>query len=132
MALSRGNSQQALELVQQAETLAPDIASTHLVRGHIFLQQGKTAEATAAYRLAIQKPLAFPWQLAMAYDRLGRIYAAQGETSKALEQYDKAISQQGDMAVVYANKGYLLERLGQSQEALTLYQQALHLMPNDP
>ena len=132
VALSRGNSQQALELVQQAETLAPDVASTHLVRGHIFLQQGKTAEATAAYRLAIQKPVAFPWQLAMAYDRLGRIYAAQGETSKALEQYDKAISQQGDMAVVYANKGYLLERLGQSQEALTLYQQALHLMPNDP
>jgi tetratricopeptide (TPR) repeat protein len=132
VALSRGNYQQALDLVQQAETLAPDLASSHLVRGHIFLQQGKTAEATAAYNLALQKPLVFSWQQAVAYDRLGRIYAAQGETSKALEHYDKAISQQGDMAVVYANKGYLLERLGQSQEALPLYQQALHLMPDDP
>ena len=43
-----------------------------------FLNQGKAAEALVAYRTATAKPHTLPWQQAIAYDRLGRLYAAQG------------------------------------------------------
>jgi class 3 adenylate cyclase/CHAT domain-containing protein/predicted negative regulator of RcsB-dependent stress response len=132
VAFSRGDYQQALDLAQQAERTEPEIAYSHVIRGHIFLNQGKIAEAAAAYRTATAKAVALPWQQAVAYDRLGRIYAAQGETAKALQQYDKAISQQQDMATVHANKGYLLEQLGKHQEALEHYRQALQIKPDDP
>jgi tetratricopeptide (TPR) repeat protein len=63
---------------------------------------------------------------------LGRIYADQGESTQALDQYDKALQQRQDMAAVYANKAHLLEQLGKHQEALALYRQARQLDPHDP
>ena len=110
----------------------PDIGYSHVIRGHIFLNQGKTAEALAAYRTATARPHTLPWQQAIAYDRLGRLYAAQGDTTKALEHYDKAMTRHRDLAVVHTNKAHLLDQLGKHQEALDLYRQALQLNPDDP
>jgi len=120
VALASSDYQRALDFAAQTETTDADIGYSHVIRGHIFLNQGKTAEALAAYRTAI------------AYDRLGRLYAAQGDTAKALEHYDKAMTQQGDLAVVHTNKAHLLDKLGKHQEALDLYRQALQLNPDDP
>jgi tetratricopeptide (TPR) repeat protein len=132
IALASGDYQRALDFAAQAETADADIGYSHVIRGHIFLNQGKTAEALAAYRTAITKPHTLPWQQAIAYDRLGRLYAAQGDTAKALEHYDKATTQHRDLAVVHANKAHLLDKLGKHQEALDLYRQALQLSPDDP
>jgi len=132
VAFASGDYQRALDFATQAETADADIGYSHVIRGHIFLNQGKTAEALAAYRTATAKPHTPPWQQAIAYDRLGRLYAAQGDTAKALEHYDKAMTQQRDLAVVHTNKAHLLDKLGKHQEALDLYRQALQLNPDDP
>ena len=132
VALAGGDYQRALDFAAQAETADADIGYSHVIRGHIFLNQGKTAEALAAYRTATARPHTLPWQQAIAYDRLGRLYAAQGDTAKALEHYDKAMTQHRDLAVVHANKAHLLDQLGKHQEALDLYRQALQLNPDDP
>jgi class 3 adenylate cyclase/CHAT domain-containing protein/tetratricopeptide (TPR) repeat protein len=132
IAFAAGDYQRALDFAAQAETLDAELGYSHVIRGHIFLNQGKTAEATTAYRTATTKSHILPWQQAVAYERLGRIYAAQGDAAKALEHYDKAISQDHDLAVVHTHKAYLLEKLGKRQEALELYRQALQLNPHDP
>lgn len=132
LALARGDYQQALDLAAQAETIDPEIAYSHVVRGNVRWNQGKSAEAAAAYRLATQKPHSLPWQQAMAYSRLGRLSAAQGETQKALEHYDRALKRGQDIAVIYADKAHVLEQQGQHEEALALYRQALRLNPDDP
>jgi len=132
VALGRGDYQRALDFAAQAETADADIGYSHVIRGHIFLNQGKSAEALAAYRTATAKPHTLPWQQAIAYDRLGRLYATQGDTAKALEHYDKAMTQHHDLAVVYTNKAHLLDKLGKHQEALDLYRQAMQLNPDDP
>jgi tetratricopeptide (TPR) repeat protein len=131
VAFASGDYQRALDLAAQAEALDPEIAYSHVIRGHVWLNQGKTAEATTAYRTAVEKSHALPWQQAVAYDRLGRLYAAAGKTTRALEYYDKAISQHRDLAAVHADKAHLLEQLGKRQEALALYRQALQLNPHD-
>jgi tetratricopeptide (TPR) repeat protein len=131
LALVRRDSQQALALAGQAEALDPEIAYSHVIRGHLLLNQGKVAEATLEYRTATEKAHGAPWQQALADNHLGRIYAVQGEAQKALEHYDRAISRYQQLAVAYANKGHLLEKLGKPQEALVLYRQALQLNPDD-
>jgi class 3 adenylate cyclase/CHAT domain-containing protein/Tfp pilus assembly protein PilF len=131
LALARRDSQQALALAGQAETLDPEIAYSHVIRGHLLLHQGKVAEATLEYRIATEKAHGAPWQQAIADNHLGRIYAGQGDAQKALEHYDRAISRHQQLAVAYANKGHLLEKLGKPQEAVALYRQALQLDPAD-
>jgi class 3 adenylate cyclase/CHAT domain-containing protein/tetratricopeptide (TPR) repeat protein len=131
LALARGDYQQALDFAAQAEALDPEIAYTHVLRGHVLWNQGKLAEAAVEYQIATDKAHSVPWQQAVAYNRLGRLHAVRGEGHKALEHYNRAIGQHPNMAVVYTNKGHLLEQLGQRQEALALYRQALQLSPDD-
>jgi tetratricopeptide (TPR) repeat protein len=132
LSFARGNYQQALDFASQAERAAPDTAYSHVIRGHVYLNQGKTAEAAAAYRGATQKTTAFAWQQAEAYDRLGRLAAAQGETAQAMAHYDKAIAQKRDMATIHANKAHLLMQMGKPQEAIEWYRKALDINPHDP
>ena len=106
-------------------------ADSALEQGHRLYNQGRLDEALVAYHHTIEKPPGDPWQQAVAYNRLGQIYAAQGNVTKALECYDKAISQRQDMALTYTNKAYLLEQLNRRQEALEAYRQALDLNPED-
>jgi tetratricopeptide (TPR) repeat protein len=131
LGLARRDYQQALGLAGQAEALDPEIAYSHVIRGHLLLHQGKVAEATLEYHTATEKAHGAPWQQALADNHLGWIYAAQGDVPKALKHYDRAISRYQQLAVAYANKGHLLEKLGKPQEALVLYRQALQLNPDD-
>jgi tetratricopeptide (TPR) repeat protein len=135
VAFTHNDYAQTLELAQRAETLDAESIYSHVLRGHVLLLQGKTAEAAAAYRTATEKTRGFPWQKATAYNRLGRIAAAQGNAQQALEHYDQALNQphhsQQEQALAYTNKGHVLEKLGKYREALALYRQAQALQPDD-
>lgn len=131
VALARGETQQALTLAAQAESLDPEVADSYVVRGLVFVQQGKLTEAVTAYHTATTKSHGSSWQQAMAANLLGRLYTVQGQAQQALEQYDKALHYRQDMAVVYANKAHVLAQIGQRQEALALYRQAVQVDPND-
>jgi tetratricopeptide (TPR) repeat protein len=131
LALARRDSQQALAFARQAEASDPEIAYTHVIRGNLLAQQAKVAEATIEYRTATEKGHGDAWQYAIADNHLGRIYAVQGDVPRALEHYDRAISRDRQLAVAYANKGQLLEKVGKPQEALGLYRRALQLDPED-
>jgi tetratricopeptide (TPR) repeat protein len=135
VAFTHHNYVQALELASRAQTLDAESIYSHVLRGHVLLHQGKTTEAAAAYRTATEKTRGFPWQKAMAYNRLGRIAAAEGNAQQALEHYDKALNQprnsQQEQALAYTNKGHVLEKLGKYREALALYRQAQALQPDN-
>jgi tetratricopeptide (TPR) repeat protein len=131
VALARGDYQQALNLVNQVEALAPEVVFSHIIRGHILFNQRKLAEAITTYRTAMEKTQDAPWQRAIVYNRLGQISVAQGNTKEALEYYNKAIEEHQDIAVFFTNKGHLLEKLDNRKEALTLYRQALQHNPED-
>jgi tetratricopeptide (TPR) repeat protein len=133
LALTLGTALWATHFRSGPESAVTSLAQANslLEQGHLFYSQGRLDEALVAYRDITEKPRSTPGQQAIAYNRLGQIYAAQGHAARALECYDKAISQRQDMAVVYANKAYLLEHLGRRQEALAFYRQALQLTPDD-
>ena len=131
LAYAQGRYKQALNYAKQAETLNPEIVYSHVIRGHVLLEQGKLEEAAVEYRTATEHAGTLPWQKAIAHNRLGRIEAVQGRPQNALQHYDQAIAQNESLAVAYANKGYMLEKLGKTEAALDLYRQALQLDPDD-
>jgi Tfp pilus assembly protein PilF len=135
VAFARGDYTLSLEFARIAEELDPEVVYSHVLRGHMLLHQGKTTEAAEAYRTATEKTHGFPWQRAIAHNRLGRIYTAQGNVQQAIVHFDRALNQPlndtQEKALAYANKGYVLAKQGQPLEALTLYQQAQMLNPND-
>jgi tetratricopeptide (TPR) repeat protein len=131
VALARGDSQQALDFAARAEALDPEVVYSHVIRGHILWNQGRIGAAKTAYRTATNKLNGLPWQQAVAANRLGRIYAAEGFPGTALQYYDRAINQSPQMGLTYVNKAHLLEQLGRRQEALELYRQAAQMDPHD-
>jgi tetratricopeptide (TPR) repeat protein len=136
VAFVRSDYAQSLDLTRQAEALDPEVVYSHVLRGNILLHQGKTAEAAAAYRTALEKSHGFSWQRTMAHNRLGRIYAAEGDVQQALVHYDRAMSQPPqngpqETALACANKAHLLAQQGRPEEALALYRQAQQLNPDD-
>lgn len=131
VAFEQGDSTAAIGFADKAEQIDPKILYSHVIRGHVLFQQDKLAEAAVEYNKAVEKETNLPWQKAIAYDRLGRINAVQGNLRQALNFYDKAIKQYQSMAVIHSNKGYVLDKLGNLKGAMAQYHQALALEPDD-
>jgi tetratricopeptide (TPR) repeat protein len=70
-------------------------------------------------------------QKALAYNRLGRSYTSQGENDQALISYDKAISYDAQNPELYSNRGLILKKMGNYEQALEQFEQALKINPQD-
>lgn len=113
----------------------------YVVRGHLLFKRGDMVHATAAYQSAAEKTDGIFWrrQQAVVENRLGRIYAARGFVGTALTHYDNAIRLNENMAVVYANKAYLLDEIhvfdqkkfDYIEDVIELYGMALTRAPDD-
>jgi tetratricopeptide (TPR) repeat protein len=82
-------------------------AETHNGLGYVLARQGRTEEAIAEYRRAIE---ANP-QFTPAYTNLAQELVAQGKPEEAIEYYDRSLAQQPNPAVQRARDA-LRKRLG--------------------
>ena len=103
-----------------------------VIKGNIFFSQGKIDEAALEYKEATLLSRGEHWQRAEAYNRLGRIYAAQYKVKEALNMYTQAAIYNPDSMEIYTNKGVLTERSGDLSKAISLYKKALKIKPQDP
>jgi CHAT domain-containing protein/Flp pilus assembly protein TadD len=95
----------------------------YIAQGSICRNQGKLAEAIAAYQAAIQlNPTA---QIkAVAYNNLGLVYAQQGLLSQAIASYRSAVEQNPDLVLAYSNWADALRQQGNLAEAEQKRQEA--------
>jgi Flp pilus assembly protein TadD len=82
-------------------------AETHNGLGYVLARQGRTEEAIAEYRRAIE---ANP-QFTPAYTNLAQELVAQGKPEEAIEYYDRSLAPQPNPAVQRARDA-LRKRLG--------------------
>ena len=127
-----GNYEQSLLMCERALETDQGNLYSYVIRGNIFLNQGKTDEAALEYEMAIQLTKGTDWQRAEAYNRLGRLYAAQHRVKDAMALYTQAALFSPDSPGIYSNLGVLAEKEGNLTEAVSLYEKALEAKPKDP
>ncbi|MGO8858624.1 MAG: tetratricopeptide repeat protein [Steroidobacteraceae bacterium] len=125
--LQDGRPEQALALMEQAATIAPDEPRHHVGVGQALQALGRFADAAAAYRRALR---AEPCS-ADAYFALGVALQSQGEYLEAIDAYEHAVRFQADYFAALNNLGNCQQRCGRIAEAVTAYTRALALKPSE-
>jgi tetratricopeptide (TPR) repeat protein len=119
----KGQTDKALLLAQEVEKKAPERAYPRIVKADALYAQGKKQDAKAEYEAATKKPQAEPYQKAVAYNKLGRLYASVKDYQKSRDLYDQAVELDPYNVEAMANKGVSYEKEGQWDKALASYQQ---------
>jgi len=127
-----GEYEKSLVMCEQALKTNQGNFYSRVIKGNIFLNQGKIDEAVLEYEGATQLSKGARWQQAEAYNRLGRIYASQYRVEEALSMYAQAAIYNPDSPEIYTNQGILTERSGNHSEAVSLYRKALDVEPQNP
>lgn len=160
-AFDRGVYELALVYTDSVETVAPELADVHFLRGRIYTSLNRLDIAHAAYEQVVEIDPAYPgarftmgvnsfrrgklrdairYYLEEAeevapttqlYHELGRAYAKLGVADSARTAYETAINLDSTNTMAYMWLGQLLEEGGQVEEALEYSLKGLDLRPDD-
>ena len=117
---------EALQELNRALALKPDLTGAHSARGLLLYQQGRPDAALADFQFVAQ---AEPTNGALL-DRLGETYMALNRTSEALPVLRKAAELLPSNSTVLLHLGRALTKTGQQQEAAAVFAHCRELGPN--
>lgn len=124
--LQRGETSEALGVLQDAIDAAPDRADLYFKLGLALNQSGDSRSAIVAYRRSIQLDPDDP----SPYINLGLISMQHfGQAEEAEREFRHALALAPKDLAALANLGLALQDLGRHEEALDLYERALALHP---
>jgi tetratricopeptide (TPR) repeat protein len=121
----KGQQQEALQLAQEVERVAPERSYAHVIKGDILYAQGKKQEAEGEYQRATQKGDTEVYLKPVGYNQLGRMYANAGKYDKARGLFDQAVAIDPYYVEGTTNKGRTFEKEGNWEKALESYRQAM-------
>ncbi|MGA3065442.1 MAG: tetratricopeptide repeat protein [Tepidisphaeraceae bacterium] len=124
--LQSGQTAQALDLVQRAVALKPQMARYHMSLGQVFLALGRNEESLAANERAVQLQPDLP----EAWFARGTSLQALTRQQEALEAYNRAIQLRPDYVDALNNLGNALHLLTRTTEAIEIYRRAIDINPN--
>ena len=121
----RGELDEAINHLQKALELKPDLAEAHNNLGNALRQRGEPDEAMADFTRALQlEPNNAP-----AYANLASALLEKGQTKEAIAQFQKALQLEPGNASLLNNLAYALLRNGQGSEAIALLQKVTEQHP---
>jgi serine/threonine-protein kinase len=110
-----------------AVALRPDSAGPHNNLGLALQNEGKSEEAIAEYRRALDLDPNY----AGAHTHLGIALMSQGKMQEAIREFRQAIDRDPKYAPAHNNLGNALAALGKREEAIAAYRRALAANPKD-
>ena len=114
------------EFYKRTLTYAPHSARTHLSLAEVYQNSGKTAQAIAELKKAIElRP-----DHAYGYNNIGNLYESIGNIDMAVSAYEKAIEIDPGYAGAYNNLGRVYYNTGNRNKAIAFYQKAIEINPN--
>ncbi len=126
--LKKGNTAQALAMLQQAVSLAPRNAVICGNFGGVLLTAGHMADAEKFIRHAIELQPRF----ADALCNLGNVLRLKGDLAGAEASYRKALAIEPRMAAGHNNLGLIFYMLGRKVDAVANYRKAIEIDPTFP
>ncbi|MEY4977160.1 MAG: hypothetical protein RIQ97_2355 [Pseudomonadota bacterium] len=118
----------ALDLIDRALALRPDLVAAHANRGVVLHALGRLQDALASYARALELQPQYP----DAHMNMGNALRALDRHEEALACYDRALQLQSGHAQAWFNRGNALQSLARPAEALASFDRALSLRPDDP
>jgi len=104
----------------------PVDAELHNKLGVVLHLQGKTDDAIACYRRALELDPNY----AEAHSQLGNALSERGKFDEAVANYRRALELRPELVEAYTNLGMSLTEVGQFEEAVACHHQALALQPD--
>lgn len=127
---ARGENDKALTYADEVQKKAPNRSYAYMVKGDVLYSRNKT-QAEEAYRNAAQKKDAEDFQKAVAYNKLGRLYASAGKYDQSRQLYDQAVAIDPYYVEAMTNKGLTYEKQGDWSKALDEYRQGQAVSKDD-
>lgn len=119
---------------ERAVELAPDLAETHVCRGHVLTLSNRTGDAAAELELA----LALSGRSFDAHYRYGRLRMVEGKLAEAAEHFEQAWRLQPSdyhtpalLAQVYQELGRAADARAAAERTVALCEQHLERKPDD-
>jgi len=116
----------ALFALQKTTRFLPDDAEAYYSLGNTLRKFGRTDEAEASYKRALQiRP-----DYAAVHSNMGNLVLAQGRLDEAEISYRRALQARPDCAEMHYNLGNIIRVQGRFDEAEVSYRRALQIRPD--
>lgn len=120
-------AEKALDAAQQAQRLDDNLPEVHFSLGSVYDATGKTAEAIAELRRALE----LAPNSDDAYRRLGSAYMSAGRKNEAIRAYEKAVNLNPYYWFNYRDLGQAYYQTGDNEKALATWQKIIQLEPDN-
>ncbi len=120
----KGQFDAAIEQVRMAFQIYPNVKISCEL-GDMLLEDRKPDEAAICFHKALQIQPDYP----LAYDGLGRAYAARGRMDEAIQNFETALQIQPEMPSTYFDLGNAYIRKGKLDLAIQNWQKAVDIQP---
>ena len=127
-----GDFENALTTAETLKTKDAGVRLAYLIPGNIHLRKGELETARALYQQAMDASKGSEVQFASALIGLGRIASLNKEDKKALEFYRQASDASPASSAAYLSQAMLMEKSGNTTQALSLLEKAGELSPDNP
>jgi tetratricopeptide (TPR) repeat protein len=120
-----GKDEVAVELIEKAIDIRPDVADYYVTCGEAYRAMREYDSATHCY----EKALSINPGFAGAHLNLGNTLKETGRVLEAIGHYEKAVALQPDFAIALNNLGIALKEIGRTEDAITRFERALAIAP---
>lgn len=123
--LKRGEDSSALKYIEKSCELSPHNPNRQILLGTIYLQEKDVKKADKVFQMAFKLD-------SIVASEIGEIYFKDGSGAKAEPYYREALRiNSGDKVHIYNRLGIILRGAGKWQDAITEYQKAVAIDPED-
>ena len=124
--LELGNSQKAIEMVDEEKSRNPSIADSYILGAEIYYRAAQFKQCAAEYSAALKlRPSS-----AELYVKASICYRNSDASDIAEDMLEMATERESGYPEIYREKGYIAQRKGQRSEAVLLFKKYLTLSPN--
>jgi tetratricopeptide (TPR) repeat protein len=125
----KGNLAEAAKAYQKCLEISPQFTEAHNNLGTIYQEQNQLDKAEAEFQKALLDA-SYPAR-ELPYYNLARLYFLQDRLDLAYEHVQKAIQVRPRLAMAHNLKGVILEKQNNLEDAVSAYEQALKIVPDD-
>ena len=125
----KGNFEEAIKYYNQCLSVNPTLTDAHNHLGSVYQELGMLTEAEDQFLAAIADEAYHSRELPLY--NLARLYYIQDDNEQAMQYADRALSINRRMPMAHNLRGLIFERLESYPDAITCYNDALRIIPED-